>query len=97
MFPVRWMAPESLVDGIFRTSSDIWSFGVLLYEIMTFGSFPYQGLSNREVLAYVKNGETIALPLACPDKLLVLNLSQFCLLHACATLCIVAKRCELGL
>jgi len=69
MFPVRWMAPESLSDGIFRTSSDIWSYGILLYEIMTFGSFPYQGLSNRQVLAFVKSGQHILLPRACPPIL----------------------------
>jgi len=69
MFPVRWMAPESLSDGIFRTSSDVWSYGILLYEIMTFGSFPYQGLSNRQVLAFVKSGQHILLPQACPTIL----------------------------
>src|SRR2546425_91891 len=68
MFPVRWMAPESLNDGIFGTFSDIWSYGVLLYEIMTFGSYPYQGLSNRQVLNYVKAGNTIAIPRGCPPK-----------------------------
>ena len=71
MFPVRWMAPESLTDGMFTTSSDVWSYGVLLYEIMTFGSFPYQGLSNREVLNFVKNGNRITLPNTCPFKLYV--------------------------
>ena len=43
MLPVRWMAPESLADGMFTPASDIWSYGVLLYEMITFGSFPFQG------------------------------------------------------
>ncbi|CAG2057754.1 unnamed protein product [Timema podura] len=54
MLPVRWMSPESLALGIFTPSSDVWSFGVLLYEIITFGSFPFQGLSNNQVLEHVK-------------------------------------------
>ncbi|CAB0008423.1 unnamed protein product [Nesidiocoris tenuis] len=62
MLPVRWMAPESLVMGVFTPASDIWSFGVLLYEIITFGNFPFQGLSNSEVLEYVKKGNTLTIP-----------------------------------
>lgn len=69
MLPVRWMAPESLSDGLFTAASDIWSYGVLLFEIITFGSFPYQGLCNKQVLEYVKNGSTISLPSHCPDEL----------------------------
>jgi serine/threonine protein kinase len=56
------MSPESLADGLFTPMSDIWSFGVLLYEIITFGSFPFQGLSNSQVLAHIKSGETLSIP-----------------------------------
>ncbi|XP_076448850.1 uncharacterized protein LOC143285448 [Babylonia areolata] len=69
MLPVRWMSPESLMDGIFTFKSDIWSFGVVVYEIVTFGSFPYQGLSNTQVLDYVKAGNRLALPDKCPVDL----------------------------
>merc|ERR1711892_44984 len=62
MLPVRWMSPESLADGIFTPMSDIWSYGVLMYEIITFGSFPFQGLSNNQVLSHVKSGNTLTIP-----------------------------------
>ena len=65
MMPVRWMAPESLVDGIFTPQTDIWSYGILLYEMITFGSFPYQGLSNKQVLHYVRSGNTLDVPPQC--------------------------------
>ncbi|XP_070575709.1 uncharacterized protein [Ptychodera flava] len=69
MLPVRWMAPESLLDGLFTMKSDIWSLGVVFYEIVTFGSFPYQGLSNTQVLEALKNKETLKLSDECSPEL----------------------------
>ena len=69
MLPVRWMSPESLADGIFTPMSDVWSYGVLLYEIITFGSFPFQGLSNNQVLEAVKSGQTLAQPVGIKSQL----------------------------
>ncbi|XP_065355846.1 receptor-type guanylate cyclase gcy-17-like isoform X2 [Calliphora vicina] len=63
MLPVRWMAPESLALGMFTPSSDVWAFGVVLFEIITFGSYPYQGLTNNQVLEYVKSGNTLSIPI----------------------------------
>ncbi|CAH1117481.1 unnamed protein product [Phaedon cochleariae] len=62
MLPVRWMSPESLALGVFTPASDVWSFGVLLYEIITFGSFPFQGKSNAQVLELVKEGHVLDIP-----------------------------------
>lgn len=69
MLPVRWMAPESLKDGIFTTKSDVWSFGVVLWEIVTFAEQPYQGLANEEVLKYVIRGGILERPDRCSETL----------------------------
>lgn len=49
LLPVRWMAPESLKDGVFTSYSDVWSYGIVLWEMVTLASQPYQGLSNDQV------------------------------------------------
>lgn len=70
LMPVRWMAPESLVDGIFTSSSDVFSYGVVLWEIVTYAEQPYQGLANEQVLRYIVNGGKMERPLQnCPDKI----------------------------
>ncbi|XP_029733314.1 proto-oncogene tyrosine-protein kinase ROS isoform X3 [Aedes albopictus] len=69
LLPVRWMSPESLVDGVFTSQSDIWAFGVLLWEIMTLGQQPYPARNNVEVLHYVRDGGRLGRPQDCPDKL----------------------------
>lgn len=67
--PVRWMAPESLDRGVFTYKTDIWSYGIMLYELITFGSIPYQMLSDSDVFEYVKFGNTLTLPEECTDEL----------------------------
>lgn len=69
LLPVRWMAPESLKDGVFTSSSDVWSYGVVLWEMATLASQPYQGLSNDQVLRYVIDGGIMEAPENCPEKL----------------------------
>ncbi|CAH0562735.1 unnamed protein product [Brassicogethes aeneus] len=69
LLPVRWMAPESLRDGVFSSHSDTWSYGVVLWEMATLASQPYQGLANDQVLRYVIDGGVMERPENCPDKL----------------------------
>ncbi|KAK6636659.1 hypothetical protein RUM43_010321 [Polyplax serrata] len=68
LLPVRWMAPESLVDGVFTSQSDVWAFGVLLWEIMTLGQQPYPARTNLEVLHYVRTGGRLERPNNCPEQ-----------------------------
>ncbi|XP_011300657.1 insulin-like receptor [Fopius arisanus] len=72
LLPVRWMAPESLKDGVFTSSSDVWSYGIVLWEMVTLASQPYQGLSNDQVLRYVIDGGVMERPENCPDSLYIL-------------------------
>uniref|UniRef100_A0A8K9V3L5 Tyrosine-protein kinase receptor n=1 Tax=Oncorhynchus mykiss TaxID=8022 RepID=A0A8K9V3L5_ONCMY len=69
LLPVRWMSPESLKDGVFTTTSDVWSFGVVLWEIATLAEQPYQGMSNEQVLHFVMDGGLLDKPDNCPDML----------------------------
>uniref|UniRef100_A0A8C0V2A0 Tyrosine-protein kinase receptor n=1 Tax=Cyanistes caeruleus TaxID=156563 RepID=A0A8C0V2A0_CYACU len=69
LLPVRWMAPESLIDGVFTSRSDVWAFGVLVWETLTLGQQPYPGFSNTEVLHHVRSGGRLESPNNCPDDL----------------------------
>lgn len=69
LLPFRWMSPESLVDGVFTSQSDAWSFGVLLWEVMSLGQRPYQEYDNVQVLSYVKSGRILGKPDGCPEEM----------------------------
>lgn len=60
------MAPESLVDGVFTSQSDVWAFGVLMWEITSLGQQPYPARTNIEVLHHVRAGGRLSKPLNCP-------------------------------
>ena len=51
---LRWMPPESILYGKFTTESDVWAFGVVLWEIYSFGLQPYYGYSNSEVIEMIR-------------------------------------------
>ncbi|KAG7456607.1 hypothetical protein MATL_G00237520 [Megalops atlanticus] len=67
--PVRWMALESLLHNDFSSASDVWAFGVTLWELMTLGQTPYVDIDPFEMAAYLKDGYRIAQPINCPDEL----------------------------
>ncbi|CAG7723244.1 unnamed protein product [Allacma fusca] len=69
LLPVRWMAPESIRDGVFSIKSDCWSFGVVLWEMATLAASPYQGFTNDQVLRYVRDGGVMERPEGCPNQL----------------------------
>uniref|UniRef100_A0A671SPY1 receptor protein-tyrosine kinase n=1 Tax=Sinocyclocheilus anshuiensis TaxID=1608454 RepID=A0A671SPY1_9TELE len=75
LLPVRWMSPESLTDGIFNKYSDVWAFGVLLWEIMTLGKLPYPKNTNHEVLSHISTCARLPSPAGYPQRLYNLMMS----------------------
>ncbi|KAM3961943.1 uncharacterized protein ACR2FA_004031 [Aphomia sociella] len=67
--PVRWMAPEALLYNVHSHPTDVWAFGILLWEIVTLGSTPYAAMSGREVLAAVTEGYRLERPPHCKPQL----------------------------
>ncbi|XP_033967556.1 LOW QUALITY PROTEIN: tyrosine-protein kinase receptor [Pseudochaenichthys georgianus] len=66
MLPVKWMPPEAFMEGIFTCKTDTWSFGVLLWEILSLGYMPYPCKTNQEVLEFVTSGGRMDPPKSCP-------------------------------
>ncbi|XP_053110272.1 hepatocyte growth factor receptor isoform X2 [Hemicordylus capensis] len=67
--PVKWMALESLQTQKFTTKSDVWSFGVLLWELMTRGAPPYPDVNSFDITVYLLQGRRLLQPEYCPDAL----------------------------
>eukprot|EP01119_Soliformovum_irregulare_P014377 TRINITY_DN3931_c0_g1_i3.p1 TRINITY_DN3931_c0_g1~~TRINITY_DN3931_c0_g1_i3.p1 ORF type:complete len:683 (+),score=170.64 TRINITY_DN3931_c0_g1_i3:117-2051(+) len=69
VMPVKWTAPEVLTHGKYTFASDVWSFGVVLYEIFTLGAEPYPGMKNEEVVPKVTSGWRMPRPDECPSEI----------------------------
>ena len=54
LMPWRWMSIETLEQKLFTTASDVWSFGIVMWEIFTFGMIPYMTLENDEILKFLQ-------------------------------------------
>ncbi|XP_075066999.1 muscle, skeletal receptor tyrosine-protein kinase isoform X1 [Mixophyes fleayi] len=74
--PIRWMPPESIFYNRYTTESDVWAYGVVLWEIFTYGMQPYYGMAHEEVIYYVRDGNILSCPENCPLELY--NLMRLC-------------------
>ncbi|XP_077274013.1 protein kinase receptor Ret oncogene [Temnothorax americanus] len=73
--PVKWMAPESLADHVYTSKSDVWSFGVLLWELVTLGASPYPGVDVHNLYNLLKAGYRMEKPSNCSQQLYRLMVS----------------------
>jgi len=73
-FPIRWTAIESLRTNTFTVKSDVWSFGIVLWELCSYGTQPYQGMSINRVLTEVEGGHRLSMPENTPEKIYELML-----------------------
>ncbi|XP_003964258.2 tyrosine-protein kinase Mer [Takifugu rubripes] len=67
--PVKWIAVESLADRVFTVKSDVWAFGVTMWEIATQGMTPYPGIQNHEIYDYLLAGHRLKQPAGCLDQI----------------------------
>ena len=75
-FTDKWKAPEAALHNRFSVKSDVWSFGIVLYEIITHGQIPYPGMNNRQTLERVEQGYRMSCPINCPENLY--NIMLYC-------------------
>lgn len=67
-WPIKWYAPESCNYGTFSHASDVWSFGVTLWEMYSFGMPPYGDMNSTEVINMIECGKRLPKPLDCPEN-----------------------------
>ncbi|GMT29129.1 hypothetical protein PFISCL1PPCAC_20426 [Pristionchus fissidentatus] len=68
-FPIKWTAPEALRQSKFSTKSDVWSFGILLWEIFSFGRVPYPRIPIQDVVRHIERGYRMEAPEGCPAEI----------------------------
>ncbi|KAF3832760.1 hypothetical protein F7725_026425 [Dissostichus mawsoni] len=67
--PIRWTAPEAIAYGKFSTSSDVWSYAIVMWEVMSYGERPYWEMSNQDVILSIEEGYRLPAPMGCPVTL----------------------------
>jgi hypothetical protein len=68
LLPARWMSPESLLFGRYAQDTDVWSYGVLLWEIFNYACTPYSGCTNPEVIQMIRDRQLLMIPDECPQR-----------------------------
>eukprot|EP00039_Didymoeca_costata_P010502 m.141424 g.141424 ORF g.141424 m.141424 type:complete len:1767 (+) comp14850_c0_seq6:155-5455(+) len=67
LIPLRWTSPEALVTGKYSDASDVWSFGILCYEIFTYAETPYKGINQQNLTSLLAKGYRQPRPEGCPE------------------------------
>ncbi|XP_029939683.1 tyrosine-protein kinase ZAP-70 isoform X2 [Salarias fasciatus] len=68
-WPLKWYAPESINYHKFSSKSDVWSYGVTMWEAFTYGGKPYKKMKGNEVIHFIKNNNRLECPPACPERM----------------------------
>ncbi|XP_031562081.1 fibroblast growth factor receptor 2-like isoform X2 [Actinia tenebrosa] len=75
--PIKWLAIEALFDRVYTTQSDVWAFGILLWEIFTLGGSPYPGIPVEKLFDLLKSGYRMPMPQNCPVEMYEIMLSSW--------------------
>ncbi len=75
--PVRWTAPEAIAFRKFTSASDVWSFGIVMWEVMSYGERPYWTWSNQDVIKAIEKGYRLPAPMDCPEAIHQLMLDSW--------------------
>uniref|UniRef100_A0A8B9FFS6 receptor protein-tyrosine kinase n=1 Tax=Amazona collaria TaxID=241587 RepID=A0A8B9FFS6_9PSIT len=67
--PIRWTAPEAIAFRKFSSASDVWSYGIVMWEVLAYGERPYWNMTNRDVINSVEEGYRLPAPMGCPTTL----------------------------
>ncbi|XP_063334866.1 ephrin type-A receptor 5 isoform X4 [Pelmatolapia mariae] len=67
--PIRWTAPEAIAYRKFTSASDVWSYGIVMWEVMSYGERPYWEMSNQDVIKAVEESYRLPGPMDCPEAL----------------------------
>lgn len=71
-WPLKWYAPECISHRKFSSKSDVWSFGVTMWEAFSYGGKPYKKIKGQEVLEFIRSGQRLACPAGCPERMYAL-------------------------